>query len=289
MAKRSFFLFFAVLFLLAAARVPAAAMDGCICDANPDSSCYSDGCTRKTIQNDGSINSDICANNGCGGVYNACYINGNLTVARYFCVTQPPCCADMVKNNNAGACCWPERAFCHPTTCSRLTTQERCGWYWTFHQDWTNRPEGYGCMKGDSEGTMIPIFGLPAGVPGAQPTATPAPTARPTAQPTDIPPTSAPAPTAAPVIPSDIPPTAAPMTIPTSSPVNPEPGAPVRNTDSPLPLQARIMLRSAVITADRGFRAAGETVTAMKNADRRLEETINKLLAQIFSRIRSLL
>jgi len=186
------------LFIFSVVYVPStkAAIPGCFCGGS--SSCYSDGCTRKTIKADGSIDYGLCGSAGCGGAYNCCYDTNGVDVTKYFCIQQPPCCADMVARNDPEACCWPERGYCHPFYCNQVSRPERCGWYWSFHGEWSGRELGYGCTKGTSDADLKPVYGLPAGVPGAtHPTSPPQPTKIPTAKPTQyIPPT---------VIPTSIP------------------------------------------------------------------------------------
>lgn len=169
----------------------SASPEGCFC--NSLSSCYPDGCTRKTITNDGSINYDLCRDSGCNGAYAACYNTSNAEVARTFCIQQPPCCADMVKRNDRQACCFPEIGFCHPYFCNQVGNAGNvgCGHYWEYHDnapDWMAK--GYGCVIGTSAESLKPIFGLPQGVPGANapiPTDTPYPTSIPTEIPVDLP------------------------------------------------------------------------------------------------------
>jgi hypothetical protein len=217
--------FFVFLLLFSRISHTAFAINGCFCDES--SSCYPDGCTRKTITADGTVNSDLCKTAGCGGAYNACYEAGGVEtseVGRYFCIQQPPCCKDMVEKNDPHACCWPERGFCHPyLTCSKIDNQQQCGWYWEYHDGASNSQQGYGCARGTA-GNLQPIFGLPAGVPGGQATATQTPThapttiptTRPTIIPTEIPIQTNNFPTNPPIInPTNIP--AAELDFPTSN------------------------------------------------------------------------
>lgn len=159
------------------------AIDGCFC--NKKSSCYSDGCTRKTIKDNGSIDYSLCGSAGCGGAYNACYDTNSISANRYFCIEQPPCCEDMVRRNDPEACCWPERGYCHPDYCKKITRKEKCGWYWQWHDvpDLMSRPYGYGCVRGKSAETMEPVFGLPKII---QDTVVPTVTIKPTLEPTRV-------------------------------------------------------------------------------------------------------
>lgn len=133
------------------------------------------------------------------------------------CVTEPPCCAQIIaKMNQLGGpsaildlpdneqpyhecpglyTANNERGYCRPSTCDQLPSglayRGRCGWYWSYHDGNTNTPEGYGCMIGSSEQTMVPICGG-----GPRPTSPPVPT-------TSLTPTRRPQPTN--VIPSATP------------------------------------------------------------------------------------
>lgn len=210
----SFLIIISVFFVIGV----SASTEGCFC--NSLSSCYPDGCTRKTITNDGSINYDLCRDSGCNGAYAACYNTSNAEVTRNFCLQQPPCCADMVKRNDRQACCFPEIGFCHPYFCNQVGNAGNvgCGHYWEYHD---NAPEwmakGYGCVIGTSAESLKPIFGLPPGVPGAGanapiPTEIPIdlPTNPPIFTPVPIPPTKYIPPTQ-----RDILPTNPPIVIPT--------------------------------------------------------------------------
>jgi len=191
---RYFWLFVFLTFFVSFFSKSTYAIDGCFCGNG--SSCYSDGCTRKPMKADGTIDYGLCGSAGCGGAYNCCYNTDSVDANRYFCTQQPPCCAEMVKRNDPEACCWPERGYCHPFYCSKVSRPEKCGWYWSFHGEMSGRPQGYGCTKGTSAADLQPVFGLPAGVPGGggtQPTAPPQPTSIPTIRPTQyIPPTDMP-------------------------------------------------------------------------------------------------
>lgn len=198
MLKKIIFLgFFLFLFVL---NQKALAIEGCFCGGG--SSCYPDGCTRKTIKDDGSIDYNLCGSAGCGGAYNACYDTNSVEANRYFCLEQPPCCEEMARRNDPEACCWPERGYCHPEYCKQVSRPEKCGWYWEWHDniaDWMARPYGYGCVRGTSPQNMEPVFGLPkiAGG-GAAPTSTPL--VIPTKKPTEILiPTNRPTPTSIPI------------------------------------------------------------------------------------------
>lgn len=172
------------------------AIEGCFCGSG--SSCYPDGCTRKTIKNDGSIDYNLCGSAGCGGAYNACYDTNSVDANRYFCLEQPPCCEEMVRRNDPEACCWPERGYCHPEYCKQVSRPEKCGWYWQWHDnipEWMARPYGYGCVRGTSRENMEPVFGLPK-IAGGGSTPTSKPTIIPTQKPTEISvPTKQPTPT----------------------------------------------------------------------------------------------
>lgn len=201
------------------------AINGCFCGSG--SSCYPDGCTRKTIKADGSIDYGLCGSAGCGGAYNCCYDTNSTDANRYFCTQQPPCCTEMVQRNDPEACCWPERGYCHPFYCNQMSRPEQCGWYWRWH---SNAPDmmarGYGCIIGTTEQNMHPLYGLPPGVPGGgnqptptnrpQPSATPRPQNTPTRTPTNRPqPTTPQFPTNPPLNPTN------PPVNPTNPPVNP--------------------------------------------------------------------
>lgn len=167
------------------------AIEGCFC--GPNSSCYSDGCTRKTIKGDGSIDYNLCGSAGCGGAYNACYKTDSVEVNRYFCLEQPPCCEEMVRRNNPEACCWPERGYCHPNYCEKVSRPEKCGWYWRWHDnipDLMRSLNGYGCVRGTSPNSLEPVYGLPKIAsdgfsPSLLPSFNPTPTKQITFQPTD--------------------------------------------------------------------------------------------------------
>lgn len=109
------------------------------------------------------------------------------------CVHEIDCCKAVKANNDPYECAWPDRGWCFPSTCAAYEGQHtNCGWYWRFHGSddpnglGTNTVNGYGCMIGDSEATMVPICGAPTRVPQptqrvSQPTPTQVvPTARPT-------------------------------------------------------------------------------------------------------------
>lgn len=157
------------------------ATSGCFC--NDQDKCYPDGCTRKPIKSDGSIDYNRCTQVGGNSPYGQAYDTNSIEVGRYFCLQQPPCCAEMFRSNNPEACCWPEKGYCYPTYCTPETkANNNCGWYWEFHDSAT--PNGYGCMKGDSPSTMQPVFGLPAiASSGSAPTSTPKPQVTETPQP----------------------------------------------------------------------------------------------------------
>jgi len=155
----SFFLIETLLFFL---PQKVWAIEGCFC--GPSSSCYPDGCTRKTIKDDGTIDYGLCGSAGCGGAYNACYDTNSVDANRYFCLQQPPCCEEMAKRNDPEACCWPERGYCHPEYCKQVSRPEKCGWYWRWHDnipDWMARPYGYGCVRGTSADNLQPVCGIP--------------------------------------------------------------------------------------------------------------------------------
>jgi len=300
------------LFIFSVVYVPStkAAIPGCFCGGS--SSCYSDGCTRKTIKADGSIDYGLCGSAGCGGAYNCCYDTNGVDVTKYFCIQQPPCCADMVARNDPEACCWPERGYCHPFYCNQVSRPERCGWYWSFHGEWSGRELGYGCTKGTSDADLKPVYGLPAGVPGAtHPTSPPQPTKIPTAKPTQyIPPTVIPTsiptqytpppttyipPTVPPVVPTSPP---SQFTIPTNPPLPtqmptvftaPKQGfafpswkLPVLNTE---PL--KIIAKSTIIQSEKVMNIPSEATNKIIQLDSSLEfaitSFIQKLIADIFN------
>ncbi|MBI4066743.1 hypothetical protein HY407_00005 [Candidatus Gottesmanbacteria bacterium] len=160
------------------------------------------------------------------------------------CATEPSCCAEILRQlKEVGediydlpdseqpyhACEWDAgnadtnyRGYCKPSTCSQLPEglkyRGRCGWYWSFHEGYTNSPNGYGCMIGDTEATMRPICGG-----GGNPTNTPRPTNP--IQPTNTPrptrrPTRVPRPTKVPTA-TRVPPTPTPVYIPVTVTPNP--------------------------------------------------------------------
>ncbi|NCO89273.1 hypothetical protein AUK04_03480 [Candidatus Roizmanbacteria bacterium CG2_30_33_16] len=201
--KISAFVFFLFSIFYFLPPISYASIPGCFCDAS--SSCYPDGCTRKPIKNDGTVDYGLCGSAGCGGAYNCCYDTNSTDANRYFCTQQPPCCLDMVARNNPEACCWPERGYCHPFYCQQVSRPEKCGWYWSYHEGWSEREFGYGCTKGTSAANLQPVFGLPAGISGGQPTTSPTQPPQPTnIPPTSIPPTAIPTPTKI-IIPTTIP------------------------------------------------------------------------------------
>lgn len=112
-----------------------------------------------------------------------------------YCVNPPECCARMDQSHDAHECEWPIRGYCR--NCGSIEGKnERCGWYWIFHNAndneyklGTNSPDGYGCMIGD-EGNMRPKYNADGSINTLQPTAKP--TAIPTQKPTSIPPTPTP-------------------------------------------------------------------------------------------------
>lgn len=213
-----------------------AAIPGCFCDSS--SSCYSDGCTRKTIKSDNAIDYGLCGSAGCGGAYSCCYDTNSVDANRYFCTQQPPCCFDMVARNDPEACCWPERGYCHPFYCNQVSRTEKCGWYWVYHGGASEN--GYGCTKGTSSENLKPIYGIPAGVPGGQPTQPPPTSIPPTTQPTVIPPTSIPTPTTV-IIPTYAaqptnPPTRPPIINPTQVPRKPTTSPSLQPTNTELPI-----------------------------------------------------
>lgn len=75
-------------------------------------------------------------------------------------------CPGLYESNN-------ERGYCKPSTCNQLPEglkyRGRCGWYWGFHEGYTNSADGYGCMIGSAD-NMRPICDG-----GTNPTATPDP------------------------------------------------------------------------------------------------------------------
>ena len=122
-----------------------------------------------------------------------------------YCVNPPDCCARMDQSRDAHECEWPIRGYC--MNCGSIEGKnEKCGWYWIWHDAndneyklGTNGPDGYGCMIGDSPGTMRPKYNSDGSIntlkPTTAPTTAPAPTTKPQ-------PTVAPAvPTEPPIIP----------------------------------------------------------------------------------------
>ncbi|MCL4374621.1 hypothetical protein M1523_02030 [Patescibacteria group bacterium] len=280
---------------------PVSAISGCFCGAN--SSCYSDGCTRKTIKGDGSIDYNLCGSAGCGGAYSACYQATDVEyteVGKYFCTQQPPCCKDMVERNDPEACCWPERGFCHPYFCAQVSRPEKCGWYWTFHDGMTNREQGYGCMKGPDANHLTPNFGLPPGVPGAgqpttppttAPTATPTKTAVATTAPTHSPITTS-SPTVKPGTASPNPTNRPAMTIPTGAVADQNTtqtndhiaiNNPLQNFVIKLP-QSQIIkerMKIAAVSSAKILDLPGYLAGKIINLDRQLENFINEKLIQL--------
>lgn len=110
-----------------------------------------------------------------------------------YCVNAPECCARIDVTHDAHECDWPIRGYCR--NCGSIDGKnERCGWYWIFHNAndneyklGTNSPDGYGCMIGD-EGNMRPKYNADGTINKLQPTAIP--TTIPTQKPTSIPPTT---------------------------------------------------------------------------------------------------
>ncbi len=115
-----------------------------------------------------------------------------------YCVNPPECCARMDQSHDAHECEWPIRGYCR--NCGSIEGKnERCGWYWIFHNAndneyklGTNSPDGYGCMIGD-QGNMRPKYNADGSINTPKPTV--APTAVPAQKPTSVPPTTAPVPT----------------------------------------------------------------------------------------------
>jgi len=125
------------------------------------------------------------------------------------CATEPACCGEILRQlEEVGdeiydlpdaeqpyhACDWDAnnadtnyRGYCRPSTCNQLPSGTKyrghCGWYWNFHEGYTNSPNGYGCMIGESDASMRSICGG-----GSQPSNTPRPTS-------SLPPTNTPIPT----------------------------------------------------------------------------------------------
>ncbi|MFA9288369.1 MAG: hypothetical protein ACEQSA_00620 [Weeksellaceae bacterium] len=164
--------------LLSATKTKAAGTtNSCTCD-DPNK-CYPDGCTRDPVRAP-----DVCAE--LPSVYDAAELTGQDGL---FCTVGPPCCDAMVARRDTRACCWPERAACTPQQCAAAGGDQRnCGWWWKYHDGYTNGATGYGCMIGDSPETMRPINGGQAPQPTTppQPTSAPQPT-NPPQQPTSIP------------------------------------------------------------------------------------------------------
>lgn len=282
---RNFFLLFIFFFFFTLSPTTIHAIDGCFCSES--SSCYPDGCTRKTIKSDGSIDYGLCGSAGCNGAYNCCYNTDSVDANRYFCTQQPPCCAEMVKRNDPEACCWPERGYCHPFYCEKVSRPEKCGWYWSFHGEMSGRPQGYGCTKGTSAADLQPVYGLPPGVGGATTVPTRKPTQYippPTAIPTIIPPTTVPSPYLIPtVIPLIILPTISPTqyippTLAVFPTVNPSP-APSSFNVAPL----KLGLKNSIVQSEKILNVPAEAVNKIVQVDLVIENTINKLIEEIVS------
>lgn len=264
--------------------------NNCFCNAN--SSCYADGCTRKTIKNDNTIDYGLCVSGGCSEPYSACYKAADVehtNIGPYYCVSQPPCCADMVARNDPEACCWPERGFCHPTSCAKVTRPEKCGWYWTFHDGMTNREQGYGCVKGLNANSLIPNFGIPLGVPGGNITVVPtrAPLS-PTARPTQVSPQVPTAPFAATETP--VPTFAAATIIPTTIFFPTTENTDANKTATPQDVfirkkaqQMKNNMKIAIIKSEGIFSLPVYVFNAVARADSALELLVNKISQQAVS------
>lgn len=143
-----------------------------------------------------------------------------------YCVNPPDCCARMAESHSAYECEWPIRGYCK--NCGDIEGRtERCGWYWIYHDTYTNSPNGYGCMIG-TENNMRPIYGS-GGSPLLAPTNPPQPTL-------PLQPTTPPQPTLPPP----------PAIIPT----NPPPQAPPNNTFN---LQKSVSLPSVTPVTQNTF------------------------------------
>jgi len=273
--------------------VYAAAAPSCNC--NDPNKCYSDGCTRKPLQGDRFEWEAVCKDDFCGGRYAGnCFEHTEPAAEQYFCVSQPPCCADMAKYNDPEACCWTERGYCHPFYCDQVSRPEKCGWYWTYHAGMSERPNGYGCTKGTSDADLQPIWGLPPGVPGGnvaptaiptRPSATNPPPAatRPPQQPTQRPPNQ-PQPTQKPNVPTSA--NNVPIIFPTTAPPPPSLLSKILSS-LPKPsmpnvgVQTKIvLLKTAPLLDDVG--SAGKKITSL---DREMEKTLNDFLSQFFTSI----
>ncbi len=129
-----------------------------------------------------------------------------------YCVKAPDCCSAISKTHDAHECDWPIRGYCN--NCGDIEGKnERCGWYWIWHDKsdspdkniGTNMPAGYGCMIGDSPGSMRPKYNADGSVNTLKPTSIPV-------TPTQIPqPTSLPVPTSIQILPTEVPPTNPPV------------------------------------------------------------------------------
>lgn len=270
----------------------ALAIEGCFC--GPSSSCYPDGCTRKTIKDDGTVDYNLCKEGGCGGAYDACYNTDSIEVNRYFCLEQPPCCEEMAKRDNLEVCCWPEKGYCHPVYCNQLTDKGSCGYYWRWNEnakDLYKRPYGYGCLRGTSPDNLEPVYGLPEiakKTPTSIPTSTPTPTKLPTLTST---PTEAltPTPTPPPVI-SFFSPTPtffifpSPTTFPQRSPPflkiekKSELMGKIKNNSLKLFLATKIAAKKIALPPKKAF-------LEIKRIDRKIEDFVNEKISLLVLKI----
>ncbi|PJC32428.1 hypothetical protein CO051_03250 [Candidatus Roizmanbacteria bacterium CG_4_9_14_0_2_um_filter_39_13] len=298
------------------------ATSGCFC--NDQDKCYPDGCTRKPIKSDGTIDYGRCAQAGGNAPYGQAYDTNSVEANRYFCIQQPPCCAEMFRRNDPEACCWPEKGYCYPNAyCTgEMKANNNCGWYWDFYDGATQN--GYGCMKGDSPSTMQPVFGLPAvaggsqptNTPNPQPTSTPALTNTPVPTNTSVPPnpthttapsqpTNTPPPTNTPFPNAPIPTNQQPTEVANIEPsYNPQPTNPSLPTNTPytfptIEIKSPKELAREVInpesiqnlesSTEKVFNAPKEGLNTIKRADQKLERTAHSWIEKVRAFIGNLL
>lgn len=114
-------------------------------------------------------------------------VSASVELDQKFCVNRPSCCAQIVETHDAHACeDFIERMYCPLDVCSAIEGRnERCGWYWIWHDMnddpvyhlGTNNPDGYGCMIGDSPQTMVPKYTSTGATITPKPPASPTPKA----------------------------------------------------------------------------------------------------------------
>lgn len=221
-------------------------------------------------------------------------IIGNPQNTSAFYGYYPLCCYEMARLHDPEMCIgyW-ERLWCHPDQCAKIDNEHGCS--------------GGGCQcahatKGWCETrhcTLLPPVPMEVRLHMVTPTPSAAP--QPTAVPS-LPPTQAPAPTVAayptdtlqPTLPPHRPgpfrigtpvPTAVPL-IPTTAIAAPTTVSTAPTTPFTLPAGTKIALRSAIINADRGFRAAGNAVYTVHQADASLETYINSLFRRLLIYLR---